>query len=350
MRRVLTLALLSVLCAGLLVSPSQAGSKRLPEVIQLPVGFQPEGIAAGQGSTFYVGSIPTGAVFRGSFVTGGGSILVPGKDGRAAIGIEYDRRGDRLFVAGGPTGKAFVYDASTGDDVATLSLTGGQTFVNDVVVTKRAAWFTDSVNPVLYRVPIARDGSIGDPETIPLTGDLVYQTGFNVNGIDAARHLLVIVQSNTGKLFTVAPETGVTREIDLGGGDVMNGDGILLRHRKLFVVQNFKNQIAVIELDRGLRSGEIVRHLTDSDFDVPTTIDAFAGRLWAVNARFGAASPETATYQVVQVQKKHSRSEDDDDDENDGDDGTRSPSITAETTPRRTTTDQAEACSSPAAA
>ena len=40
---------------------------------------------------------------------------------------------------------------------------------------------------------------------MPLTGDIVYQAGFNVNGIDATPNgkRLIIVQSNTGQLFKV---------------------------------------------------------------------------------------------------------------------------------------------------
>jgi hypothetical protein len=320
MRRVAFVVSVLMLAAGALASG--AGAKQLPEVIPLPTGFQPEGIAAGEGSTFYVGSISTGAVFQGDFRTGDGAVLVPGQDGRAAIGVAFDGRRDRVFVAGGDTGKAFVYDADTGDDVGTFQLTTKNTFVNDVVVIKRAAWFTDSVNQVLYRLPIGKNGSLGPPETVPLTGDIAYTAGFNANGIEAARHgkVLVIVQSNVGKLFTVEPKTGATREIDLGGQTVERGDGILLQGRTLYVVQNTFNKIAVVKLDRGLRSGEIVRHLTDTDLAVPTTIDEFAGRLWAVNARFGAPTPQTQHYEVVQVRigKDAGDEEGDDDDPDEG--------------------------------
>ena len=64
-------------------------------------------------------------------------MLVEGQPGRSAIGIKVDRR-NRLFVAGGPTGMAFVYDARTGEDLASYRLTPegtAATFVNDVVVT-----------------------------------------------------------------------------------------------------------------------------------------------------------------------------------------------------------------------
>ena len=67
--------------------------------IDLPNGFQPEGIASGKGTTFYVGSIPTGAVNVGDFTTNGTKPLVPAQTGRAAIGLKFHK--GRLFVAGG---------------------------------------------------------------------------------------------------------------------------------------------------------------------------------------------------------------------------------------------------------
>jgi hypothetical protein len=109
------------------------------------------------------------------------------------------------------------------------------------------------------------------------------------------------VQTNTGKLFRVNPFTGRTREIGLGGGDVSNGDGLLLRGRKLFVVQNRDNKIAVVRLNRRLTRGAVRRTLTDPDFDVPTTLARAAGRLFAVNARFGTPPGPDVTYDIVRV-------------------------------------------------
>ena len=99
--RILTVTF--VLCA---FAAPVAAAKPYPETIPLPNGWQPEGIAIGKGTTFYVGSIPTGAIFRGDLRTGKGSTLVSGASGRAAVGVAHDR--GRLFVAGGPTGKGFV--------------------------------------------------------------------------------------------------------------------------------------------------------------------------------------------------------------------------------------------------
>ena len=299
MRRItLVLAALAVVAVGVGAAGARGG---FPETIRLPDGFQPEGIAIG-GRTFYVGSIPTGAIYRGDLRTGRGAVLVPGGAGRAAIGIEL-RRG-RLYVAGGSTGKAFVYDARTGAAVATLQLTTKQTFINDVVVTGNVAWFTDSVNQVLYRVRLAANGRPGaEVTTVPLTGDIAYTTGFNANGIEARGRTLVIVQSNTGKLFTVTP-AGVTNAIDLGGATVQNGDGLLLTGRTLYVVQNQNNRIAKVVLDARLRSGRIAAYLTDPDLDVPTTIDDLGRRLYAVNARFTTPPSASTRYDVVQLPKR----------------------------------------------
>jgi hypothetical protein len=95
----------------------------------------------------------------------------------------------------------------------------------------------------------------------------------------------------------------VTRSIDLGGATVPNGDGVLLDGRTLYVVQNRLNQIAKIRLDRRLRSGRVVARITDTDFDVPTTIDEFGEKLYAVNARFTTPPTPTTTYSVVKVRK-----------------------------------------------
>ncbi len=290
---------------SLLAASAQGAQTAFPTRIALPNGFQPEGIATA-GEQFFVGSIPTGAVYRGSLRSGAGAVLVPGKAGRSAIGLKVDR--GRIFVAGGQTGKAFVYDARRGTDVAELRLASGSepTFVNDVVVTKRAAWFTDSFRPVLYRVPLlanGRPGSQAAVTAIPLAGDIVYQEGFNANGIDATANgkTLVIVQSATGKLFTVAPASGRTREISLGGASAANGDGILLAGRTLYVVQNRDNRVGVFLLRPNLRSGRLVRQLTHPQLDVPTTAARLGSRLYVVNARFGTAATPATPYWVTKL-------------------------------------------------
>ena len=67
-------------------------------------------------------------------------------------------------------------------------------FVNDVLLTDDAAWFTDSAQAQLYRVSLA-DWSV---TTLPLSGEWVQNPGNNANGISrharrlgARRHQLV---------------------------------------------------------------------------------------------------------------------------------------------------------------
>jgi len=302
-RSIIILLLLTFGFMTMGAAPAQA----FPDVIPLPNGFQPEGIAVGTGTTFYVGSIPTGAVYRGDLRTGEGAVLVPAQAGRSSIGLKYDDRTGLLFVAGGMTGYAYIYDGQTGANVAEIQLTTLPSFINDVVVTRDAAYFTNSFQAELYRVPLANNGALPpEPtsEVIPLGGDYQFTPGgFNANGIDATPNgkTLIIVNSVDGALYNVDPTSGIATRIDLGGGSVPNGDGILLQGKTLYVVQNVLNQIAVIKLNSDLTSGTIVDTITSSSFRVPTTIAKFGNALYAVNARFDTPPTPNTEYEVVRV-------------------------------------------------
>ena len=309
-KTVLTLLVLSILSFMTLGSTI---IKPFPEVIPLPDGFQPEGIATGTGTTFYAGSIPTGAIYRGDYRTGAGQVLVPAQAGHMAIGLKFDSRTGQLFVAGGPTGMAFVYDGETGDNVAAVQLSSSSTtFVNDVVITTDAVYFTDSFQPVLYRVPLKNNGQLPDNivvEEIPLSGDFQFVPGpgmFNANGIDATPNgkTLFIVNSVLGTLYTVDPETGEATLIDLGGETVVNGDGILLHGKTLYVVQNFFNQVAVVDLAPHFNMGSISAPITTPHFRIPTTIARFGSSLYAVNARFDTPPSQDTEYEVVRVPRR----------------------------------------------
>ncbi|MCY7343740.1 MAG: superoxide dismutase, partial [Pseudonocardia sp.] len=219
--------------------------------------------------------------------TGRGKVISEGP-GTPSVGVEVDR--GRLFVAGGPTGDARVVDIRTGEVLATYPLGGG--FVNDVAVTRDAAWFSDSVRPVIHKLPLGRGGALPDPAdavSVPITGDLVYGEGFNANGIEATPdgRGLLLVQSSTGLLFRADPASGATTTVDLGGELLTNGDGLTLDGRTLYAVQNQLSTLAVIELARDGRSGHVTQRITDPLFDVPTTVARAGGRLYLPNARFG---------------------------------------------------------------
>ena len=279
MKRITLLTL--ALCA--LLVPSATAQQR---TIALPDNFTPEGIASGKRDTFYAGSIQSAEIFRGSYDTGQGSVLVTSRPGRNHIGLKFDKRSNLLYVAGGPSKGIYVYDARTGADVRQYSFPNAG-FINDIVVTRKAVYATDSNVQQFYRIPLDRQGRPGEAQTIPITGEFVYGPGFNANGIEAVRggRTLIMVQSSTGKLFKVNARSGNSREIELDR-PVDNGDGILLRGRTLYVVQNQDEQIAVVKLRKRLRSGTVERVIRDRSLDVPTTIAPYKSFLYAVNARF----------------------------------------------------------------
>jgi hypothetical protein len=283
-----------------LAAPATAGAPT-PEILPLPNAYQPEGIAKYDGDEALVGSIPTGALTRVNVKTGERTVLAPPTQGRAAIGLKV--ADGRVYVAGGPTGKVRVHDAQTGEvlrEEQAADPAGGPTFVNDVTVTKDAAFFTDSRRPVLYVLPT--DG--GPLRTLPVTGDFQQlgdpATTNNLNGIVATgKHLIAVSQ---GRLFRIDRETGVARTVTLTGApDVLNGDGLLLEGKLLSVVQNRQNKITQFRVSKDRLGARLQRTLTDPDFAVPTTVARIKGRLYAPNAKFGTAVTPETPYEVVKV-------------------------------------------------
>jgi sugar lactone lactonase YvrE len=281
-----------------------------PPVIDLPDGHLPEGIAVGPGAVFYAGSRANGSVYRGSLLTGEGSILVPGAAGRVLTGLYVDERYNYLFASGAGGGTGYIFDTRTGATLAAYQLAEGTpTFVNDVVVARDAAYFTDSQRPFIYKVPLGIQGELPDQsavERIPLGGDFVFVPGFNANGIEATPNgeWLFVVHSSRGELYRVDPQTGDATLVDLGGASLTNGDGIRRQGDILYVVRNRLNQIDVLELDDEWDSAVVLGTLTDSDFDVPTTVGLFGSALYAVNARFTTPPTPTTPYTVVRVSRQ----------------------------------------------
>ena len=290
------------LAAGLLIAAlaAPAGARPFPDQIPLPNGFQPEGIATGRGHTAYVGSLADGDIRALNLRTGAGRTISEG-DGTPAVGLKVDHRG-RIWVAGGPDGDAKVVDSRSGAVLATYELTTAPSFVNDVVLSDGAAWFTDSQRAVLYRVPAGKHLT-GAPTEVPLGGDWQQVAGFNANGITTTpdRAALLVVQSATGFLFRVDPATGDATRVDLGDELLTAGDGLLTQGRTLYAVQNQLNQVAVLRLNRAGTTGQLVDTLTSPAFDVPTTVARFGRALYLPNDRFGNPDPATATYSVTRV-------------------------------------------------
>lgn len=284
------------------LTTAAAHESSYPQIIALPTGFQPEGIVTGRGHNAYVGSLASGAIYQVDLLSGHGHLFISGETGRAAVGLAYDQRRNYLFVAGGLNGNISVYNANNGKTIAEYQSDGDNTdvdpgFINDGIVTKRAAYFTDSFRPVIYKIPLSKSGRLmskSQMETIPLSGDIEYFPGeFNANGIVANKRgdQLYINTTFTGQLFQLDPTSGVTTEVDMSGGDLANGDGMLLHDDTLYVVQNFINQISVVKLSESGTQGVIKKVITHPDFQIPTTAAKFGSALYVVNARFDVAPP-----------------------------------------------------------
>ena len=286
MRRLtLLLALLLAVAA-----PAAARAVTFPDRLDLPAGFSPEGIAIGRGTTFYTGSLSGQGIWRGDLRTGEGALLVDG--GGPFVGMKVDAA-NHLWVAGGPAGNGYVFDAVSGSalEVFQLAPAGEASFVNDVALTGDAAWFTDSFRGVIYRV----DLGTGQVTEVDLTALAPAEPNvFRLNGIDATPNgkTLIAVNSTDGELYRIDASTEEASVIDMGGASVA-GDGILLAGHTLFAVRN-QDHVAVIDLAPDLSSGTIVDQLT-GEFDVPTTVARHGSSLYVVNAAFRPPGAPPAT-------------------------------------------------------
>jgi sugar lactone lactonase YvrE len=284
------------LAAVVIVATSVTSARAFPDLIALPAGFGPEGIASGNGTTFYVGSLAAGTlgeILAGDLRTGDVATLVP-PDGVMATGMKHDPRSNLLFVARASSGMGTVFDARSGNLVASYQFRTAPTFVNDVVITRDAAYFTDTQAPFLYHVALGPAGAPSFEATsiaLPVT--------FRTNGIAATANgeLLFVVNGPTSELYSIDTAMHTPALVDLGGETLPNADGLLLHGRTLYVVQNFRNRIAVVNLSPDYSSGEIVGFITEpftsnAATKVPTTVTRFGDALYAVTAGFAPPSPD----------------------------------------------------------
>ena len=308
------LALAAFLVPVPLATAARADRDDRSSVITLPGATGAEGIAAGDGSTFFAGDLLNGNIYRGNIHDGTAKLFITAPEGRAAVGMKVDRGNDLLFVAGGGTGQAYVYDLETKKTAKVYQLApAGASFINDVTLTHDGAWFTNSRAGELYRIPVSRDGKPGDARTLALAAPAgAVDAEFNLNGIAAAKdgHRLIVAHTGHGALYSVDPDDGSNRLInvkDSSGAPVTltNVDGLVVRGNALWAVQNFLNQVSRIDLTGSLRSGEVEEVITSKNFDVPTTAALFGNTLAVVNAKF--ATPAATSFEVVLVGARSGR-------------------------------------------
>jgi hypothetical protein len=287
------IALVSLLSAGPAVAGGYgSGDERSSRTITYTLPGEdvfPEGVDT-YGKHFYVTSTSTGDVFRGRLGDrDSAKVFLPGgKHGRTvAVGIEATD--DLLIVAGGDTGKVFVYDRDSRKLRGLHSVRGAAaTFLNDVAVTRNGdVYVTDSARDVVYRID---DDDVTDRSRMRVFASFVGVDPagpFNANGIVAAgKRYLIVVQSDTGNLYRVSTRDASIRRVDLGGATVTAGDGLELKNRTLYVVRNSVEIITEVKLSKNFTRGRIVSETTDPTFQFPTTAALHHGRLLVVNSQF----------------------------------------------------------------
>ncbi|HEU5161277.1 MAG TPA: SMP-30/gluconolactonase/LRE family protein [Streptosporangiaceae bacterium] len=281
-----------------LTGPAAAAARRT-DVIVLPGATSAEGIAAGRGTTFFAGDLFAGDIFRGDIRRGTAELFIDAPTGRMAVGMKADTRHGLLFVAGGG-GHAYVYSTRTRATVADYTVGDATTsFVNDVAVTRRGAWFTDSTQPKLYFVPLDRHGNPGALRTLALSGPAADLSGdFNLNGIQATPdgRTLLVAHSANNAIYRVDPATGASTPIV----SITGPDGIVLAGKRLWVVHT--NQVTRLRLNASLTSAVVEKDITSDLFQTPSTAALFGHRLGVVNAKFDTGVPPTADqYEVIVV-------------------------------------------------
>lgn len=308
----LALAAALALPAGLAPASGAVAHGGRPAAYTLPGdptgdGSKYEGIGFDRRTgAFYVSETTGGEISRGDVREPVARPWLPGNgaDGRwTARGVEVDEQG-RVFVAGGPNAldhpgapDLWAYDRA-GRLLAALRTGAAGAFLNDVAIgADGAAYVTDSTAPRIFRV--ARDGGRWTVRTwLDATGTIDTAPGFNLGGIVVFRDALLVAQGNLGRLWRVDLATRAVTRVDLGGPDLTNADGLVLRGRELTAIRNFSPALTTVRLDGdGATARPVADRPTDPD-RVLTTGEIARGRLLAVDSKFDE-NPARPPYQVV---------------------------------------------------
>lgn len=287
--RALVTATLAALVLGLL--PATAAQAKSIEYDLPRSGVLLEGIGvAPDRDTFYVSGVNDGGdVYRGEV---GEEELELWHDatGTTGRGIDVDEEG-RVYVAGGPTGTVRIFDSS-GALLATVANGTAGSFLNDLWVgPDGSVYVTDSSLPIIWRITEGPSGWQID-QWLDVSPTITYTaptTDFDLGGIVTTRDddALLTSQGTTGQLWRIDLVTQEIVEVDLGGAAIPNADGIVLKGKKLWVVQNFTRQVSMFTLDSDAESARLRRIQQTPADQTLTTAKLTKGRLLAVDSQFG---------------------------------------------------------------
>jgi sugar lactone lactonase YvrE len=283
----LFLSLMPIAFIALVLPAASVGAadKPFPTRVYTLDGSSSEGFAIGKGPTAY-NSSPDGSIYKVDLQSGQGEVLVEVQDPFDCfkLGMRIDDRTNYLFVAGCVYGN------------------------NDLTITKDAVYFTDSFRPVLYRLPLSKDGGIplnaGAATEIPLPDEFINSDPFccTGNGIVSAPNgkTLIVGHSNLARLYRVDTASGDVEEIAIDGPLTGFLDGIAMQGDMLYIMTPYDfpgppvsiDRIQVVELDKGHLSGTLVETITDpANLDGVASGAIFGGSLYVNNARYAVEFP-----------------------------------------------------------
>jgi Cu-Zn family superoxide dismutase len=214
------------------------------------------------------------------------------------VGMEIDAQ-NRLWVAGGRTGKFWVVDATDGRVMKEVTVPSvGTSLLNDVAIVGGAAYITDTFVPTLWRLS-AEGGAVGEIEPwLDLQGTAIpYGEGASLNGITATPDggRLLVVHMGQGRLFTIDLASKAIAEVDLGGADLSGADGLVLDGETLYVVRQTAVEIATVRLSLDFTRGEVVSRFTDPSLAWPATAVRVDEDLVVVNTQFNTRRDDSTT-------------------------------------------------------
>lgn len=292
------LFLAAAFCGGA-VSAQGVSTISLPPEIEYP-----EGVTVDADGLIYVSSAVNGAVARmhrngekAEIIAAPGEILPPDNEVfPAMLGMKIDELG-RIWIMGGLTGQIFVIDKETGDLLATRAVSGERKALNDAVIMEDAAYLTDTVQPILWK--IARDGEeIGESEAwIDFTGTpLEYGPGRNLNGIaaDASGRYLIVIQMDKGLLYRIDIATRQVTPVDIGDEIVTNGDGLVISGQTMYLVRQAETEIVTLRFAPDFGSADVVSRFSDPALTWPATAAIAGDELLVADSQFNrkaAANP-----------------------------------------------------------
>jgi hypothetical protein len=253
----------------------------------------PEGVTTA-GRYFFVGATGDGTIYRGTLGDHTVHTFIPGAAGRAAVGMKTFH--GKLYVAGGPTGKIFVFNLRHPQAPPITLDTGAGGFLNDLVVTGHGdVYVTDSVRPTLWHVRAGQVKPGGTVDAISMSPEIPFAGAgaFNLNGIVALRggRELLVVNTNDGALYRIRFHHGSARTITkVHAPALVGGDGMLLDNGKLLVVRGNPASVTFLNLKSDHSRARIANVVTDPTLRGPSTIARDGTRYLVVNADFATST------------------------------------------------------------